>query len=825
MGVIQDWGDEVNRMRARINPNARIEPTMAAEPVPVQRLPSMLGGKVPNQQIPSMLGGDQRVPPVQGQPPMLRGGGTPGPAVAPEVTPNPRWQSGGVVQLDKLGQPTGPVPSGLQGPGGGGAGAAGPEISPADILRRRLQQIPGTPDPRLRVPPVGPAPEPYISRFAKAAIGAEQPVAAAAPVVDKTGRAFRAGQAAANLVSKVPAGIISAARKIPNLAGIGELGGGLWDAADAAQSGQPYTLRSAVRAGVGAASLVNPAARSVATGMSVANELPDTTNMTWARQAKQSVDYLTALAGHPEWGNKLIPNEQLGTSSAGPALDVDKTLASGKTLAERQAEPATAPVVPVLKKVPSGAQPTDALPPGYPGGKNVPPSFYDIESGKVPPFDPKTMTLADYVAKYGSPGIGGEPGTTVWDKPVNYELNVGGKEVGSAGAGGGLATRQNPADVETDIAAAKARRGQAKPEDVAKAAKQVGAALPTLEQNEEGTGYQLVHPSGEREDTVQVIGGQGGNYIQSFAGGGHKIFYGQGEAPEDAIQRYFGTQAVDKRLQAKLTAGEPLTDDDVKAHAMAHGLSTAEATKAQTERAVAATQAQGHMGSASTAAQGGVDVAKIHQQTELAKPVPLEEETGGADMFGKPYTKKQLYVPGSKEFVSSPKPKPDPIAFDTAIREAKGDKKKIEQIRAQYKAMGGELPDEKAKGYRQGGLIKSYALGGPIEDPYDYQAGEEPEDYALRVNNPGVTAEDPYAQRMALAKSATQGQDYGQGGPIQGPAGDDAVPGIVDGTTPARFTKDEYVIPVPVVKYFGTKYFDDLIAKYHERGKGQAKGP
>jgi hypothetical protein len=763
MGVIQDWGDEVNRMRARINPNARIEPTM----------------------------------------------------LPPEVAANTRWQGQGVPQTAE-----GSVPTGLQGPGGGGAGAAGPEISPADILRRRLQQIPGTPDPRLRVP-VGPgapvAPAPAAVPPAGTTWGPQAPPSGAPPLargqvpLSPEGQAFLDRPGITGKPPPPPAqvkmgpggappGVMPAAGE----AGAAEAPGMIRRVAQKAASSLakwPESLGGKLVGGLGGAAFATEGARQIYDNP---KDYEGYANVGIGGLAARNP--LAALVGYaayhgPKRLSQIFADERYGKEGEYPMAGRElKSVLGGRTpetyLAQRQQGGAAAPLPAPGTANPVANGPIEAM-----SARDKDVMMMDWEKSGRPP--------AQFIADAGAaPPVWGQgqalTGPTATAQPATAQP-------------GRVAT------ATPTVAAA----------DVAKAAKKVGVDLPRLERNEEGNGYQLVHPNGEREDAVQIIYGASGH--GAIAAGGEMVPYGPGESPQTAIQRYAATQAVNQRLQDKLAAGEPLTDDDVKAHAMANNLSTAEATKAQTERAVAATNAQGHMGGANIVAQGGVDVANIQakqKSEEGQRPFPV---SAPLDMYGKPVAT-PVYEPDTKSFRYPPGPKPDFYEFDTAYRNAP-DKKAKAEIRAKYEARGGDVPKDYK--YGKGGLIKSYALGGPIEDPYDYRAGEEePEDYALRVNNndvplgaatqgigapPAPTAQEQYAQRLALGKSA--GQDYAQGGPIQGPAGDDAVPGIVDGTTPARFTKDEYVIPVPVVKYYGTKFFDGLIAKYHERGKGQAKGP
>lgn len=58
-------------------------------------------------------------------------------------------------------------------------------------------------------------------------------------------------------------------------------------------------------------------------------------------------------------------------------------------------------------------------------------------------------------------------------------------------------------------------------------------------------------------------------------------------------------------------------------------------------------------------------------------------------------------------------------------------------------------------------------------------------------------------------------QVLGPGGPKT-----DSIPAVIDGSQPAALSTGEFVIPAEVVKYYGTKFFDGLIAKAHQALEG-----
>ena len=133
----------------------------------------------------------------------------------------------------------------------------------------------------------------------------------------------------------------------------------------------------------------------------------------------------------------------------------------------------------------------------------------------------------------------------------------------------------------------------------------------------------------------------------------------------------------------------------------------------------------------------------------------------------------------------------------------------------------------------EGGLTRGYADGGavgrdlaqpaPQVNPLIAQYGQ----YLTAAASAGVPPV-PFAQYQNLlqtTRASVQGQPpvgFADGGdvsalgrPLEGPGTgtSDSIPAVIDGQTPAALSKDEFVFPAEVTKYYGTKFMNDLIAK------------
>lgn len=132
-----------------------------------------------------------------------------------------------------------------------------------------------------------------------------------------------------------------------------------------------------------------------------------------------------------------------------------------------------------------------------------------------------------------------------------------------------------------------------------------------------------------------------------------------------------------------------------------------------------------------------------------------------------------------------------------------------------------------------GGIVRGYADGGavgrdlaqpaPPVNPLIAQYGQ----YLTAAASAGAPPV-PFSQYQNLlqtTRDAAQGQPpvgFADGGdvsalgrPLEGPGTgtSDSIPAMIDGVKPAALSKDEFVFPAEVTKYYGTKFMNDLIAK------------
>lgn len=147
---------------------------------------------------------------------------------------------------------------------------------------------------------------------------------------------------------------------------------------------------------------------------------------------------------------------------------------------------------------------------------------------------------------------------------------------------------------------------------------------------------------------------------------------------------------------------------------------------------------------------------------------------------------------------------------------------------AKQKAAAGEEVE-----FAEGGLVRGYADGGavgrdlaqpaPQVNPLIAQYGQ----YLTAAASAGVPPV-PFAQYQNLlqtTRASVQGQPpvgFADGGDVSalgrtlegpGTGTSDSIPAVIDGQTPAALSKDEFVFPAEVTKYYGTKFMNDLIAK------------
>ena len=133
----------------------------------------------------------------------------------------------------------------------------------------------------------------------------------------------------------------------------------------------------------------------------------------------------------------------------------------------------------------------------------------------------------------------------------------------------------------------------------------------------------------------------------------------------------------------------------------------------------------------------------------------------------------------------------------------------------------------------EGGLVRGYADGGavgrdlaqpaPQVNPLIAQYGQ----YLTAAASAGVPPV-PFAQYQNLlqtTRASMQGQPpvgFADGGDVSalgrtlegpGTGTSDSIPAVIDGQQPAALSKDEFVFPAEVTKYYGTKFMNDLIAK------------
>ena len=146
------------------------------------------------------------------------------------------------------------------------------------------------------------------------------------------------------------------------------------------------------------------------------------------------------------------------------------------------------------------------------------------------------------------------------------------------------------------------------------------------------------------------------------------------------------------------------------------------------------------------------------------------------------------------------------------------------------------MPEEEARrraGFADGGIVRGYADGGavgrdlaqpaPQVNPLIAQYGQ----YLTAAASAGIPPV-PFTQYQNLlqtTRASVQGQPpvgFADGGdvsalgrPLEGPGTgtSDSIPAVIDGQTPAALSKDEFVFPAEVTKYYGTKFMNDLIAK------------
>ncbi len=211
---------------------------------------------------------------------------------------------------------------------------------------------------------------------------------------------------------------------------------------------------------------------------------------------------------------------------------------------------------------------------------------------------------------------------------------------------------------------------------------------------------------------------------------------------------------------------------------------------------------------------------------------------------------------GSSTQANRPTPSAAAIERLTRLSKKGADPAEVQLFESRYGqgSAAQYLQGAKPKGYKKGGLIRRYARGGPVGDERDYQPSDTPEDYALRNTEPDVAANSAFGQpafnytanpafgkaNPAFGKPAINYtadpafsrpifnyaanpafghpgaiQEFGHGGPVRGPGTgtSDSIPALVDGVEPAALSTDEYVIPAAVVKRKGKQFFDNLLAE------------
>src|SRR3990167_5484901 len=152
------------------------------------------------------------------------------------------------------------------------------------------------------------------------------------------------------------------------------------------------------------------------------------------------------------------------------------------------------------------------------------------------------------------------------------------------------------------------------------------------------------------------------------------------------------------------------------------------------------------------------------------------------------------------------------------------------------KLIAAEMPEEEARrraGFAGGGLVRGYADGGavgrdlaqpaPQVNPLIAQYGQ----YLTAAASAGVPPV-PFTQYQNLLQTtrgsmqeqppvgfADGGDVSALGRTLEGPGTgtSDSIPAVIDGQQPAALSKDEFVFPAEVTKYYGTKFMNDLIAK------------
>ena len=215
-------------------------------------------------------------------------------------------------------------------------------------------------------------------------------------------------------------------------------------------------------------------------------------------------------------------------------------------------------------------------------------------------------------------------------------------------------------------------------------------------------------------------------------------------------------------------------------------------------------------------------IEALKGQTALAKTQRGIAELGAYEPRAKIALMKQL----ERTDISAE----DRTKFETALKEIneRAMRQKIAiEIAKQNAALGEEVE------FTEGGLVRGYAGGGAVSrdlaqpapqvNPLIAQYGQ----YLTAAASAGVPPV-PFAQYQNLlqtTRTSMQGQPpvgFADGGDVSalgrtlegpGTSTSDSIPAVIDGKQPAALSKDEFVFPAEVTKYYGTKFMIDLIAK------------
>lgn len=134
-----------------------------------------------------------------------------------------------------------------------------------------------------------------------------------------------------------------------------------------------------------------------------------------------------------------------------------------------------------------------------------------------------------------------------------------------------------------------------------------------------------------------------------------------------------------------------------------------------------------------------------------------------------------------------------------------------------------------------GGVIEGFADGGAVgrEQPSIQQVHPMVAQYGQYLSEAAKAgvAPIPFAQYTSLLQSrnaapeahfADGGDVSALGRPLKGPGTgtSDSIPAVIDGSQPAALSKGEYVLDEATVRYYGTKFLDNLRAKAKEPAEG-----